>query len=575
MAGAGAAALLACSRGEVGGLKLDDSATARQPGTVWFSKNDWRLADETKEAIRGGIYRGRASADAPSHLDPMPNTSSGRPTTIHTHEMLMARNRGPGVEPGSAAYNNPVGSLAESWEISDDGATVTFSLRQGVKFHDLPPVNGRVMDLDDWRTSHDRHLEVGVYRLAIGDALDRAEYPDARHMVWRFKEPFAPLVDRIWENQFGYFILPKELNANPSTAERTSIGTGFKILDKYEPAVGFQYRKNPAYWGGDPFIDRWSYPIIPEYANAYAQFIRGNIIDFLPTARDVTLLRQDAPDAVIVADLLDENKISVHKWGKEWPGTAWGDERVRIAMRRSVDYPGIAEFLSDRATFESAGIPIEIGIMTHMSRQPAYWLDPEKGELGAYSDNYLYNPAEARKLTSAAGYNDPIVLPYHVSGTGDIATENQLVIDSLMNSGVFKIDVKQIPAAEYRTNINVNRAYSGTQSPNSGEGNFDYLWFNDYWSGRLGGTTFPDTMLDSLLVAQRREMDFERRGALVKELQLYLAQKFYVNPALHQFTTFSIRWPWVHNSNYGPSYPDVGGHLQWLDKDMPDRNRLI
>jgi ABC-type transport system substrate-binding protein len=166
-------------------------------------------------------------------------------------------------------------------------------------------------------------------------------------------------------------------------------------------------------------------------------------------------------------------------------------------------------------------------------------------------------------------------LPYHVSGTGDIATENQLVIDSLMNSGVFKIDVKQIPAAEYRTNINVNRAYSGTQSPNSGEGNFDYLWFNDYWSGRLGGTTFPDTMLDSLLVAQRREMDFERRGALVKELQLYLAQKFYVNPALHQFTTFSIRWPWVHNSNYGPSYPDVGGHLQWLDKDMPDRNRLI
>ncbi len=576
LAGAGAAAVLACGRGEESDLRLDDGATARQPGTVWLSKNDWKLADETKEAVRGGIYRGYVTEDAPSHLDPMPNTSSGRPTAVHTHEMLMARNRGPGIEPGTEAYNNPIGALAESWEISDDGATVTFTLRQNVKFHNVAPVNGRVMDIDDWRTSHDRHLEVGVYRLAIGDALDKAEYPDARHMVWKFKQPFAPLVDRIWENQFGYFILPKELNANPSIAERISIGTGFKILANYQPAIGFEYRKNPDYWGGDPFIEGWSNPIIPEYASAYAQFVRGNILDFVPTARDVTLLRQDAPGAVIVADPLNENKISIHKWGKHWTGTPLADERIRIAMRRAADYPGIAEFLSNRDAFESSGIPIEIGIMTHMTRRhPSYWLDPEAGELGSASQNYLHNPAEAKKLITAAGYNSAISLPYYISGTGAVETDDQLVIDSLTASGVFVVDVKQTPRNDYRININVNRDYTGTQSPNSGEGDFDYTWFNDYWSGRVGGTSFPDPALDRLLQAQRREMDFERRGELVRETQLYLAQKFYVNPAHHVFTTFSIRWPWVHNSNYGPSYPDVGGHLRWLDEGMPNRDKPI
>src|SRR5687768_16244879 len=60
-AGAGAAALIACGGGSSGGggLKFTDSATAREPGTVWFASNDWKLEDETAQAVPGGVYPGQ------------------------------------------------------------------------------------------------------------------------------------------------------------------------------------------------------------------------------------------------------------------------------------------------------------------------------------------------------------------------------------------------------------------------------------------------------------------------------------------------------------------------------------
>jgi peptide/nickel transport system substrate-binding protein len=355
-----AALLIACGGGDSGsaGLKLDDSGTSRQPGTVWFARNDWRLADESKNALAGGIYRGRSTGDLPSHLDPMPQVNSAVPTSDATYQLLMARNRGPGIEPGSEAYATPTGALAETWEVSSDATTYTFTLRQGVKFHNIAPVNGRVMDMDDWKSSHERHLAIGNYRLALGDTLDKVEYPDARHMVWKFKGPFAPMVDRIWDSTFGYFILPKELNADPSIAEQKAIGTNYRILDKVTPSVTREFRKHPEYWGGTPFIERWHEPVIPEYANVYAQFVQGRVTEFSPTARDVFLLRKDAPNTVIVASAISETTVSYHRWGKNNTASMpWKDERVRIALRKSIDYAAMAEFLSNRAEFEANGIP--------------------------------------------------------------------------------------------------------------------------------------------------------------------------------------------------------------------------
>jgi peptide/nickel transport system substrate-binding protein len=142
--------------------------------------------------VRGGVYRGVATGDQTGHFDAIALMRSQAPVGPHVLELLMGRNRGPGIEPGSVEASTPAGMLAESWEISADGMSVTFNMRPGVKWHNVAPVNGRTMDLDDWKTSQERHLSIGVYRSVLEEFLDRTEFPDARHMVWKMKAPYAP-----------------------------------------------------------------------------------------------------------------------------------------------------------------------------------------------------------------------------------------------------------------------------------------------------------------------------------------------------------------------------------------------
>src|SRR5688572_8099865 len=101
-AGAASYLLIACGGGGGGGSVLEEAGDPRKPGSVWFSSNDWKLPDEGKEAVRGGIYRGFMDEDQAGHYDPLALPPSQQPHSDHVNEFLMGRNRGPGVDPRSA-----------------------------------------------------------------------------------------------------------------------------------------------------------------------------------------------------------------------------------------------------------------------------------------------------------------------------------------------------------------------------------------------------------------------------------------------------------------------------------------
>ena len=85
-AGGAAAALLAACGGDGGGSQLIKGDDARKPGTVWSAKNNWRLEDETKQAVRGGVYRGVETADLPAEhgLDDAAQRLRSRSSTTST-----------------------------------------------------------------------------------------------------------------------------------------------------------------------------------------------------------------------------------------------------------------------------------------------------------------------------------------------------------------------------------------------------------------------------------------------------------------------------------------------------------
>jgi peptide/nickel transport system substrate-binding protein len=586
LAGASAAAILVACGGEgEGGFNFESAANSRQPGKVWNSGNDWRLADESKEAVKGGIYRGVMEEDQAGSYDALISAPSQVPFSGHVHEYLMGKNRGPGIDPASLEAQNPVPVLAESWEFSPDGLSATFTLRPNVKFHPVAPVNGRVMDIDDWKTSAERFLALAQNRVPLMDTVDHFEYPDARHMVWKMKFPYAPLASRITSERYAFMIVPKELNADDQLARATAIGTGFKVLDKHQPSITMEYRKHADYWGGEPFIDRWHAPIIPEYANRYAQFVRGNIQAFTPSAREVLQLARDVPQAVIVAVPPEDDEISRIRFGRQNHQTLpWKDARVRVAIRRAIDFKGIGEFVANKQAFEAGGIPVEVYSRTHVTRGASYWLDPEKGELGKLSDNYLFNIAEAKKLVEAAGVQTPIPIDYHVlpAGGGQVPEEDQLTIDRLQASGVFTVNVQRSQnTVAHRECRSLGRCDGLVQSSTNED--VDHVIYRDYHSAgnTEGDQAFPDPRIDRAAEAQRREMDPRKRVEFLKEFQMVAAEIMPAIPYVHQYTTFSFRWPWLHNINHGQpeiqgvsdGRPIWGGHRQWLDKDMPNRDR--
>ena len=113
----------------------------------------------------------------------------------------------------------------------------------------------------------------------------------------------------------------------------------------------------------------------------------------------------------------------------------------------------------------------------------------------------------------------------------------------------------------------------------------DYFVYRDYHSlGRVGSegierVPYPDPRIDRVAEAQRREIDPAKRFQYLKDFQILAAELMPALPGRHLFTTFTFRWPWLHNAHFGPGgsppegRPIAGSHWQWLSPDMPNRDR--
>jgi ABC-type transport system substrate-binding protein len=289
-------------------------------------------------------------------------------------------------------------------------------------------------------------------------------------------------------------------------------------------------------------------------------------------------LAKDAPQAVIVASQIADDNFQRLRFGRNDAQTLpQKDPRVRIAIRKSINFKGIGEFLANKAEFTAAGIPVEVASRTHVTRGASYWLDPEKGELGADSANYLYDPAAAKQLLAAAGFSSlPIEIEYTVLPSGgEVPEADRLTIDSLNQSGNFRAKVNtSLNTVVHRDCRSLGQCAGMVQSSISED--VEYILRDQHTNGpRPGGEpAYPSAEFDRIADTYRRELDPEKRIALLKEAQMVQAKHFTTIPYVHAYTSFSFRWPWLHNINHGGDQgnPVWGGHKQWLDKDMPRRN---
>ena len=157
------------------------------------------------------------------------------------------------------------GDLAESWEVAADNLTITFHLRQNVKWHDGFPFTS-----EDVVFTYQKLIDPGIKTPFSSNfkLVSEVLAPDPYTVVVKYKEAFAPALE-----SWGMGILPKHVFGSMSAEEfnksdfnRFPIGTGPYKFKEWHSGQNIVLEANPDYFEGRPFIDKYVYQIIPDQA---------------------------------------------------------------------------------------------------------------------------------------------------------------------------------------------------------------------------------------------------------------------------------------------------------------------
>ncbi len=164
--------------------------------------------------------------------------------------------------------------LAESWDVSPDGQTLTFKIRKGVKFHD-----GKPMTAEDARYSImevlSKYHPRGKGNFSL---IEKAETPDSHTLVLSLSKPSPSMMMAF--SGYESPILPKHLFAGTNIENHPNanapIGTGpFKFVE-WKRGQYMRLDRNPDYWSpGEPKLDRIVIRTIPDSATRSAVLEKG------------------------------------------------------------------------------------------------------------------------------------------------------------------------------------------------------------------------------------------------------------------------------------------------------------
>ncbi len=177
-----------------------------------------------------------------------------------------------------ATFTPQPAGLAESYQVSPDGKTLTFKLRSGVKWQD-----GQAFTCADVAFTFDTFLRKysPTSSTLLNDTLEGVQCTDDLTAVFKLKAPSMPLLAQLGQMDGGV-VLPKHLlegqDPTKSTFNQKPIGTGPFMLSEWVRGDHITLVRNPNYFmKGRPFLDKIIYKIIPNAQAATAAFEAGEI----------------------------------------------------------------------------------------------------------------------------------------------------------------------------------------------------------------------------------------------------------------------------------------------------------
>jgi peptide/nickel transport system substrate-binding protein len=442
----------------------------------------------------------------------------------------------------------PRPSLATAWTVAPDGKTYTFTLRQGVTWHDGQPFTGADVVFTFTEILAKLHPRTAAMLKRVGATLAA---PDDHTVVVSLQQPFAPFLEQM--TVFDAPILPKhvyagsDIAANP--ANQHPIGTGPFRFASWDRGTAIKVVKNPQYWGAPlPYLDSIVFQIVPQPANRVTGLESGDIDEVV----DFYLPKPDEPRLLADPNLQHRQGINIPAIYFAMFNTTrppFADARVRQAMAFAIDRNRLVQ-----------------QVMKGLA-SPGYgafgdgfgWLLDEDD---SYAKQYPLDPARARALLDAAGFKPgtSVALLYDAARPQMIAT-GQIIRENLNAVGM-EIELTPLERSVLNDRVFTRRDFDMTLQSYFSAGDpaigYHRLYLTDTHHAQLTNASgYSDAQVDTLLGEAATEPDRDKRAALYRQLQKLL------NTALPSLVLFDEKTVDFATKKFSGLWPALDARDQW------------
>lgn len=408
----------------------------------------------------------------------------------------------------------PVPRLAESWDISEDGLTYTFYLREDVTWHDGEPFTAedvehallRIMN-PEFTASRSPFMSIeGAKEMTEGetDTLSGVTVIDDYTIEIKLAQPYPAFMSLA---AFGLKPVPKHVVEGQPFVDAPyftdPMGTGAWKSVEWVQGDHQTFEANDDYWGGRPILDRIVYRFIPDPNAILNSFEAGDVhATFLIPPSEITRLQGD-PDLNV--EMTPHFNVEGIIFNNLHP--ALSDVRVRQAIAHAFDLQTFTEEFLEGITEPAKGPMI-----------PTSWaFDPTVQPLE-------YDPEKARQLLEEAGYGDGLTLKI-TSNLGNPFRELEATVmqAQLAEVGIdIEIELQEFGVffpglLQAKHEIALIGASGGAGFPDP-----DMLYDGFHCEGRTNRSKYCNPELDALLEAGRSTMDVEERKEIYSQVQQML-----------------------------------------------------
>jgi peptide/nickel transport system substrate-binding protein len=374
-------------------------------------KYNWRRYPWNAPLTTGG--HGISGSGFPQNFDLMKTQNGVQGSLYHQGLYHVAVHQNINLDTSSIEPD-----LAQKADHSADYSSWTFTIPQGVKFHNIAPVNGREITADDVVFSFQRYMDTSIWNQGL-KYVDKVSATDKYTVKFDMKQPQVTF-DAIVASPY-YTIFAPENFQNQDGFKAQPIGTGPYMMKENVYQDHLFAVRNPTYhikptWmdakyqqTAMPFMDDIRFPYYANTSAYQAAFIAKQVDDwpfaYLDPAQFKDLLKA-VPDVLVTVNTLWATYPAMIYWNYKNP--LFQDVRIRRALSMAVDREALMQ-----QVFSGAGVPGGGPFAFDLLGEQ---LPPALKDYGQW---YQYNPQMAQQLMAQAGHADGFQIHFEYPNGAD------------------------------------------------------------------------------------------------------------------------------------------------------------